>query len=105
MGRFRDLSRRLSSIILLRCGIADPSAKPPPFLGVSSLNLAALAFPKRPFFLTAIHFLKKAALIRRSRNSRSLVVPVRTAWLPRRVQIILPPAEKRARPTKRDRSG
>jgi hypothetical protein len=44
-----DLPKATSSTILLQRGIADPSAKPPPFLGVSSLNLAALAFPKRPF--------------------------------------------------------
>jgi hypothetical protein len=50
-GRFQVLPGQASFIILLRRGIADPSAKPPPFLGVSSLNLAALAFPKRPFFL------------------------------------------------------
>jgi hypothetical protein len=53
VGRFQDLPEPASFIILLRRGIADPSAKPPPFLGVSSLNLAALVFPKRPFFLTA----------------------------------------------------
>jgi hypothetical protein len=53
VGRFQDLPEPASFIILLRRGIADPSAKPPPFLGVSSLNLAALASPKRPFFLTA----------------------------------------------------
>jgi hypothetical protein len=47
------LPRPASFIILLRRGIAGPPAKPPPFLGVSSLNLAALVFPKRPFFLMA----------------------------------------------------
>jgi len=51
--RFQDLPRPASFIILLRRGIAGPPAKPPPFLGVSSLNLAALVFPKRPFFLMA----------------------------------------------------
>jgi len=58
--RIQDLLEPASSIILLQRGIADPSAKPPPFLGVSSLNLAALVFPKRPFFLMAITRAKNA---------------------------------------------
>jgi hypothetical protein len=38
---FLHLRRKPSSLILLQRGIAGPPAKPPPFLGVSSLNLAA----------------------------------------------------------------
>jgi hypothetical protein len=38
---FLRLPRKPSSTILLQRGIAGPPAKPPPFLGVSSLNLAA----------------------------------------------------------------
>jgi hypothetical protein len=50
---FLHLLRKPSSPILLQRGIAGPPAKPPPFLGVSSLNLAASS-PKRPFFIQHI---------------------------------------------------
>ena len=50
-GRFQACAAGGSSIILLQRGIADPSAKPPPFLGVSSLNLAASVIPGAAFFL------------------------------------------------------
>jgi hypothetical protein len=48
--RSLPLQRKPSSLILLQRGIAGPPAKPPPFLGVSSLNLAASA-TKRPFLI------------------------------------------------------
>ena len=64
-----------TSVILLQRGIAIPVAKPPPFLGVSSLNLAAPS--ERPFFCADLS--ARGGVARRSWASEptSLLAPGR----------------------------